>query len=139
MISGEPPGEDLFLPPVRVIVRQSTDTRATDDPMIAEALQYIRAHASQNIGVGTVAEAIGVGRRDLERRFRSSLNCSVLDDIRSVRVQRVKELLAETTLSMPTIATRSGFSSPERMTVVFGQITGMSPTAYRRRVSAQSG
>ena len=139
MMSGEPPGEDLFLPPVRVIVRQSTDTRATDDPMIAEALQYIRAHASQNIGVNAVAEAVGLGRRDLERRFRRSLNCSVLDDIRNVRIQRVKELLAETTLSMATLAARCGFSSPERMTVVFGQVAEVSPTAYRRRVSAHSG
>lgn len=138
MMSGEPPEENLFLPPVRVIVRQSTDTRATDDPTIAEALRYIRAHASQNIGVNTVAAAVGLGRRDLERRFRRSLNCSVLDDIRNVRVQRVKELLAETTLSMAAIAARCGFSSPERMTVVFGQVAGTSPTAYRRRVSTQS-
>ena len=86
-----------------------------------------------------VAEAGGVGRRDLERRFRRLLNCSVLDDIRSVRVQRVKELLAGTSLPMPAIALRCGFSSAERMTVVFRQVTGMSPTAYRQRVSSQSG
>ena len=41
MMSGERPEEDLFLPPVRVIVRQSTDTQATDDPMIVLALQYL--------------------------------------------------------------------------------------------------
>ena len=139
MMAGEPTKENLFLPPVRVIARQSTDTRATDDPIVAQALQYIRNHASQNIGVNAIAEAMGLGRRDLERRFRKSLNCSVLDDIRSVRVQRVRELLAETSLSMAAIAVRSGFSSPERMTVVFGQVAGMSPTAYRRRISSQNG
>ena len=139
MMAGEQAGETFFLPPVRVIVRQSTDTRATDNPAIAEALQYIRAHAAQNIGVSEVAEAVGLGRRDLERKFRKLLGCSVLDDIRSVRVQRVRELLAGTNLAMPTIAARSGFSSAERMAVVFGQIAGMSPTAYRRWVSAQGG
>lgn len=121
------------------MVRQSTDTRATDDPLIAKALKFIRACASDNISVNTVARAAGVGRRDLERSFRRSLNCSVLDEIRSVRVARVKELLAQTTLSMDAIAIRCGFSTPSRMTIVFRQITGMSPSAYLRKVLSQSG
>ena len=137
LMSGERIVHQRFLPPTRVIVRQSTDTRATDDQVAAAALRYIRAHASQNISVANIARAVGVGRRDLERRFRQLWNGSVLEEIRGVRVERVKELLSGTDLSMPSIARRSGFSSPERMTVVFGQLTGMAPSAYRRRVAGQ--
>jgi LacI family transcriptional regulator len=127
----------LFLPPFRVIVRQSTDTRATDDPFIAAALSHIRANVSGELRVKAIADAVGVGRRELERRFRKALNCSVLDDIRGVRIQRVKELLAATDLAMPAIARRSGFSSAERLAVVFRQVAGMTPKAYRRRASAR--
>lgn len=137
MMSGEHVEDSVFVPPVRVIVRQSTDTRATDDPIVQAALRFIRAHASQNIHVATVAEAVGVGKRDLERTFRRVLNCSVLDDIRGVRVQRVKELLAETDLSMSAIALRSGFSSAQRTAIVFREVVGMAPMVYRRQISAQ--
>ena len=135
LMSGDQTGNSLFVPPGRVIVRQSTDTRATDDRVASLALRYIRVHAAQDISVGTIAEAVGVGRRELERTFRRLFNCTVLEEIRAVRVQRVKELLAATDSSMSAIASRSGFSSAQRMAVVFGQVTGISPTAYRRRVS----
>ncbi len=125
-----------FLPPIRVIARQSTDVRAIDDPVVSVALRYIRAHASEDISVGIIAEVVGVGRRDLERRFRRALNCSVLAEIRRVRIQRTQDLLAGTSLAMPAVARQAGFSSPQRMAVVFRQVTGMSPTAYRRRTSA---
>jgi len=135
MISGEQVERSRFLPPLHVITRQSTDTLATGDLVASAALRYIREHASQDIRVTTVALAVGIGRRELERTFRRSLSRSVLDEIHRVRVERVKELLAGTTLPMPAIALRAGFSGAERMAVVFGQVTGTSPTAYRRQLS----
>ena len=137
MMAGEDVEPQRFLPPFRVIVRKSTDMRATDDPFIAAALSYIRAHITEEVRVTAIATAAGVGRRELERRFRKALGCSVLDDIRSVRIQRVKELLAGTDLAMPAIARRSGFSSAERMAVVFRQIVGMTPKAYRRHAGSR--
>ena len=135
MMSGERVEACCFLPPLHVITRQSTDTLATGDLVASAALRYIREHASEGIRVTTVAQAVGVGRRELERTFRRCLSRSVLDEIHRMRVERVKELLAGTTLPMPAIALRSGFSSAERMAVVFGQVAGTSPTAYRRHLS----
>ena len=135
IISGEPTPKSHFVPPVRVITRQSTDTRATDDIVTSVALRYIRIHATQDIDVVTIAEAVGVGRRELERKFRQSLNRTVLEEIHGVRTQRIKELLAATDLPMSAIASRAGFLSAQRMAVVFSQITGMSPTSYRQKVS----
>lgn len=137
LMDGQRVDDFRFLPPVRVIVRQSTDTLAMGDLVASAALRFIRNHAWQDLRVAAVAAAVGVGRRDLERRFRRSLSRSVLDEIHRVRVERVKDLLAGTSLPMPAVAARCGFASPERMTVVFGQATGTTPTAYRRQVSVQ--
>ena len=139
LMSGQRVEDCRFLPPLHVIVRQSTDTLAIGDLVASAALRFIRNQACQELRVATVAQAVGVGRRELERRFRRSLSRSVLDEIHRVRVERAKDLLAGTNLSMPAIAMRCGFSSPERLTVVFGQLAGLSPTAYRRRVSVQGG
>lgn len=131
------PAEPLFLPPVRVVTRQSTDTRAVDNPVVAAALDFIRANLSREFTVDDVATGAGVGRRDLERKFRSALDRSVLDEVRAARVDRVRQLLTDTELSMAAIAQRAGFSGARRMSVVFREATGTTPRHYRRRLRHQ--
>ncbi len=132
LMSGKaPPKKPLFLPPISVVTRQSTDTLAIDDPTVAAALSFITEHSAETIGVKNVAENVGMGRRVLERKFQSLLDRTVLQEIRRVRVEHAKELLANTDLSMPIVAQRSGFSSPQRLAFVFRELTGMAPTAYR--------
>jgi LacI family transcriptional regulator len=129
-----PASRALFLPPIRVVTRQSTDTLATSDPVVGAALSYIRQHATSGITVDGVVRQIDASRRELERHFRRVLGRSVLTEIRRVRVERAKELLATTDLAMPAIARRCGFSTPQRLAIVFRQVTGVVPTAFRRRL-----
>jgi transcriptional regulator GlxA family with amidase domain len=48
-------------------------------------------------------------------------------------VERAQHLLAGTDLAMPAVAKKSGFISAERLSVIFRQETGMTPTSYRRQ------
>jgi LacI family transcriptional regulator len=133
MSGGDAPGEPIFLPPVRVVTRQSTDTLAVDDPAVAAALAFIRQHIGEDLSVAKIVAEIGVVRRELERRFRVLLGCSVGEELRRVRVEAAKGLLTDTLLSMPAVARHSGFSNAQRLAVVFHQMTGCSPSAYRRQ------
>ena len=130
------PQEPLLLPPLHVVTRHSTDIMAIEDGTVQAALQYIRRHASRDMTVGDLAHDIAVGRRLLERRFRSILGRSVLEEIYRVRVQRAKELLTDTHLPVTAVAAQSGFPSTRRLDVVFAKLTGLSPTAYRRQSRA---
>lgn len=132
MMDGEPaPREPVFLQPLRVVTRQSTDTMMINDPIVLAALDFIQQNAAQSTTVGRVVQEVGCGRRDLERRFRLVLNRSVLEQIRLARVERAKSILLNTDLAMPKIAAQAGFSNAQRLAVVFKQLTGMAPTAYR--------
>ena len=121
-----------LLPPESVISRASTDVLAMDDEAVVQALRFIRASAARPITVNDVLEAVPLGRRSLERRFRKALGRSLLDEIRQVHVDRAKRLLTDTTLEMPVIARQSGFASAVRFSAVFHQVAGLSPTAFRR-------
>jgi LacI family transcriptional regulator len=127
------PREPIFLPPVRVVTRQSTDTLAIADAAVAEALSFIRRRAAEPINVGSVVKSVAQGRRPLERKFRMLLGRTILQEIRRVRVERVKELLVSTNLSMPKIAADAGFANAARLCVVFRQLTGLTPSQYRHR------
>ena len=56
-----------------------------------------------------------------------------MTEIHRVRIEHVKELLADTDLRISEAAERSGFSTPQRMATVFREVTGLSPGQYRRQ------
>ncbi len=134
MMSGKPvdPGP-LYVPPIRVVTRQSTNMFTVDEPIVVAALHYIRNHVSERLNVSRIAADLSVHRRMLEEKFRTLLRRSVLDEIHRVRVERAKELLATTDLPVSTVARQSGFLTPERMAKVFGKVAGMTASQYRRQ------
>lgn len=139
LMAGQPaPDEPILLPPLRVITRHSTDIMALEDEVVQAALQYIRRHASEPIRVAEVADAVTVGRRDLERRFRRLLDRSVLEEIHRVRIGQAAVLLADTHLPISTVARRVGFTSSRQLDGLFARHKGMTPTAFRRRAQAHS-
>jgi LacI family transcriptional regulator len=133
MTAPNSPVRRVFLPPMHVVARQSTDTMATDDPVVIAAMRYIQAHAAEGVNVANVVRNIGVRRRELERHFRAILGRSVLHEIRRTRITQAQKLLAGTDLPMPAVAKLSGFSSAHRLAIVFHRLCGLPPTAYRRQ------
>lgn len=121
-----------LLPPEGVISRASTDVLAMDDEAVVQALRFIRESAARPITVNDVLDAVPLGRRSLERRFRRAVGRSLLDEIRQAHVARAQRLLRDTTLDMPVVARESGFASAVRFSTVFHQLVGLSPTAFRR-------
>jgi LacI family transcriptional regulator len=117
--------------PLRVVVRASTDVFALDDRVVAAALRFIRSHASDGIDVADVVQHVGISRTSLERRMQRRLGRSPLAEINRVRLQRVKQLLAETTYTLPEIADLSGFAYSEYMIAFFRRHTNQTPGEYR--------
>lgn len=126
-----------LIPPTGVVTRQSTDVTATTDSDVALALRYIRDHAAAAISVEDVARGVTISRRQLERRFRDTLGRTVYDEIKRCRIDRAKQLLAETELTIPQVAMASGFSTASYFTVVFGEETGSTPGVYRKQVKGR--
>ena len=134
LMRGETPRSGpLYLPPSGVVTRQSTDVIAVEDTDTAAAVRFIREHACEGIRVQDVAEHCLLSRTELKRRFRRFLGRSVLDQIVRDRVKRAAQLLADTELPIAEIARLSGFSSQQRMGVVFRAKLGTTPGQYRKQ------
>ncbi|CAN5611828.1 DNA-binding transcriptional regulator [soil metagenome] len=125
------PSSLVLVPPQGVITRQSTDTLAIADAEVAEAARYVHANAGRMITVNDVARAMTISRRQLERRFRAALGRSILDEILRVRIDRARQLLIETELTLPQVAMACGFSSASYFNVVFRKIIRSTPGAFR--------
>ena len=133
LMEGElPPTDSLQIPPTGVVTRQSSDVLAVEDPTIARAVHFIREHACDGIGVADVLRSQPVSRSVLERGFRKHLGCSPQEEIRRVRLRRVKHLLRETDWPLDRIAEASGYDHSESMMVQFKRAVGRTPSEWRR-------
>lgn len=135
MMRGERlPPDEIRIPPLGICNRQSTDVLAVEDSAIAQALRFIREHACDPIAVGDVLHVVPLSRRMLEQRFVQLLNRTPHAEILSVRLNRAKQLMSETKLSLGEIASRAGFEHPEYLSVVFKREEGVSPREYRQNL-----
>jgi len=132
-LNGVTPPMLTTLPPLCVVPRATTDVSSVDDHEVAQALQFIKSNVARPIQVDDVLEHLSISRRSLERRFRAVVGRSVAVEIRRAHLERAKQLLSNTTLSIEEVAAASGFTNATLLGVVFRRHVGESPTYFRRR------
>jgi LacI family transcriptional regulator len=124
----------LYIPPIGIVPRRSSDVMAIDDPVVSEALQFIHKRACAGIQIDDVVREMKISRTALQRRFRTALDQTVLDAIRDVRIARAKELLSGTPLSLEKMTPLLGYKHIQTFTEQFKNRTGMTPGQYRKQV-----
>ncbi len=127
------PASPVLVPPVGVVTRRSSDVLAIADADVAEAVRYIREHAHEPMDVEQVVRTLAIGRRALERRFRSILGLTIAQQIAATRISKARQLLIHSNLAAPLIANRCGFRYVQQFNATFKRTVSMTPTAYRRQ------
>jgi LacI family transcriptional regulator len=131
MMAGRKARPVISVEPAGIVTRRSTEVLAIEDRHIAGAVRFIREHACEGIDVGDVLQAVPLSRSVLERRFAAILGRSPKEEILRVRLDRAKQLLAQTDFSLPLIAEKVGLEHPEYLNVIFKRKTGTTPGKYR--------
>lgn len=134
MMGGEPPpAEPIYVPPLGIVARLSTDVLAIDDAAVAAAVRFIREYACDGIGTDDVVQHVPLSRSTLQRRFRRALGRSVHDEILRIRIRRVQELLAQTNMPIEAVSDKAGFTHRQYLGEVFKTQTGETPAAFRKK------
>ena len=104
---------------------------STEDP-VNRACDYIKANSSNpDLSLPVISEHSGVTPQHLTRLFKKKLGCTVAEYLHSHRVTCGKKLLAETDLSIASIAQQVGYNSANTFTYNFRQCEGITPANYR--------
>ena len=133
MKTGQSEPADITIEPLRVISRHSTDILAIEDEYVAQALRFIRQHAKELIQVDDVVNAVPLSRRQLYNRFQETLNRSIYQEIRRVRMNHSAAMLVETNLSISEIAHSLGFTDLKNISRCFSHEKNMTMLAYRKK------
>ncbi len=115
-----------------VVERMSTsDTRGTAR-MVSRAQEFIRTYAtSADISVEDVAKASGTSLRLLQKNFKSVTGATICDAVQTVRLNRVCELLSETSTPIGQIGELCGFGSDAYLKRLFHRRFGCTMRDYR--------
>lgn len=131
MCGWKPPVKPIYVAPLGVISRRSTDVLAMDDHQLAKGVRFLRDHAFGNISVNDVALAAGMSRRVFERRFTAQMGRPPNAEVLRLRLERAKQLLIDTNWNLTEIAERTGFNHVEYFHTVFTKKTGLTPRQFR--------
>ena len=113
--------------------RKSTAGKSDIQPLVQDALAYIRTNALSGIKVPDVVAHLRVSRRLADLRFRQVTGKSILQAIVETQVNEAKRLLSKTDLPVAAVALKCGFRSPNYFKNVFVRVCGMPPRAWRGR------
>jgi LacI family transcriptional regulator len=134
----EPPAL-TYVEPAGVVARRSTDVLAFAEPDAVRVVRFIRDHACDGLTVGRIVKKMGVSRRTLERLFTEHVGHSPSEEIRRVRLAKIRQLLVGTDIGIEEVARMAGFSHVETMRRVFRGEFGVSPAEYRVRHRPKGG
>jgi AraC-like DNA-binding protein/mannose-6-phosphate isomerase-like protein (cupin superfamily) len=96
---------------------------------IADGL--MRDHIAEPLDVAAIAAAARLSRSQLTRLYRKHMNAGPAERLRQLRVEKARELLRSSALTVKEIAHVCGFACPNHFCRVFLQIAGTTPTDYR--------
>ncbi|MGI5869885.1 MAG: substrate-binding domain-containing protein [Kiritimatiellia bacterium] len=116
----------------QALVRRAS-TRRVLDRRIAAALERIRLEACARITPTEVARSMGVSRRLADILFASAVGHSVFEEIRTVRIARVKEMLANPRQELSAIPDICGYRTLAELCRDFRRATGMTLNDWRKR------
>jgi transcriptional regulator GlxA family with amidase domain len=106
-------------------------TQGAASDQLERALGRIRAQPARRLDVAGLARAAGMSLRTLHRRCRQELKTTPAKLLERLRAEHARLLLSTTALGTKTIAARSGFDSPARMTRAFRRTLGVTPRDFR--------
>lgn len=140
MIRGQPaPSDRVQLDAVDLHVRQSTGKMQAQICDIAAALDYIHQHACTGLTVNALLNATQhVSNKTFHTHFKAATKQSPGEAILARQLDEARRLLAQTSLSMTSVAEKCGFTSSSDFARRFRAIEGTSPSDFRQQQRASA-
>jgi len=131
LLTTELPGADPLNHPRLVALCEKQAERArSDSAPLLKITRFLNEDDNLALPVSQIAAALGYSERSFRRHLERS-GTSFRELANEIREQKARNLIANTSLPIQTIATRLGFDTPSNFSRSFKRWTGKSPTEFR--------
>jgi AraC family transcriptional regulator len=97
-------------------------------------LEYVNANLGDKLELGVLARVAGVNLYHFARAFKQSTGKSPYQYVLLRRIEKAKEFLAHSGLSVIETSARTGFVDQGHFSKVFRRLVGVAPSKYRNSV-----
>lgn len=113
-----------------ILHRHRASPRVTDT--ITRAMEYIKRHYGESVKLDDIASAVNLSPYHFHRLFKNSVTMTPLAYLTRIRIERARELLLTTQMSISEIAPACGYENPSYFAKVFLSHTGQTPGVFRQ-------
>lgn len=114
-----------------------TDEQQFAKGIVRDIQMYIRNHYQEPITLALLAEQFYLHPNYLSRLFKEKTGKNFIDYITEIRMDKVKEMLAEPNAKISDISQAVGYENPRYFSKVFKQTTGCTPREYRDCITSR--
>lgn len=124
--------------PSRALQPENVLSHKSKDPTVHKAMLLIEQHMQQPGPVGHALALLGVGERQLERRFMVDIGMSPAQYRTKLRLQRAEWLLKNTHLSVTDVAVECGFQDSSSLYRALKMRKGVNPSDLKTQLRKTS-
>jgi AraC-like DNA-binding protein len=126
------PVDHIFIDVYNKFIKQRSAQKKTP-AWVKELKQIIQDQVDSNLSLTQISKSLDVNPSYLSREFSKYFNnLSFGEYIRKLRIEKAMELISLGKYSLTEIAYLTGFSDQSHFTRIFKQLTGKSPSAYKK-------
>ena len=115
------------------ILQDKTQSANGTDDKIKRMMVHIHEHYSEKISIPELAEVAFLSERECYKAFQNHLHMPPVEYIKSYRIQRARQMLADTQTPITEIGYACGLGNPSYFGRIFRELTGYTPLEYRRK------
>ncbi|MEC0171481.1 response regulator transcription factor [Paenibacillus graminis] len=113
-------------------VMETEFERQEKGSVIERSIRYIQQNVEEEISRASVADYVGLNPTYLSRLFKKETGQNLIDFLISVKMNRTRELLDTTDMSVSSIAQQVGYSNFSHFTKMFRKQFDVNPQEYRK-------
>ncbi len=99
---------------------------------VRKAIKFIETNYRRDITVKNVADDLGISASHLQRIFKQAYGKTILGFLNEVRINKAKQLIIDTNMSIAEISENIGFNSTQAFNARFKDFVGLSPVNFRK-------
>ena len=100
---------------------------------VDEVMKVLKANVMGNLSIDEICAQTSYGRAYLFRVFKAETGKSIIEYFLELKMEKAKQFILEGKLTVKEIAVELSFNEPNYFTKTFKRITGITPSAYKKR------
>ena len=100
---------------------------------VNDVIRVLENGLYENLTIEEICTKTSYGRAYLFRLFKGKTGKTIIEYYLNLKIERAKQLLRENELSVKEISELLAFNEPNYFSKTFKRITGLTPTAYKKR------